>query len=98
MGLVGGPMSTVGVATTRAGWTIGVGGEKQIEHSHWTVKVEYLYVDFGNVSGGVSATGAPVITPLLINGDTRRFTTATTVLSGLASTHVTDNILLAGLN
>jgi outer membrane immunogenic protein len=98
MGLVGGPIGAVGVNTTRAGWTVGGGGETRIGRSNWTFKVEYLYMDFGNVSGGVSATGAPLITPILINSDFIRFLTTTTAISGVASTHVTDQLIRAGVN
>jgi outer membrane immunogenic protein len=34
---------------TKVGWTIGGGGEWMLA-SNWTVKAEYLYVDFGDVS------------------------------------------------
>ena len=43
---------------TRAGWTVGVGGEKKIT-DHWSVKLEYLYLDFGTqtfLAGTGSAT------------------------------------------
>lgn len=98
MGLVGGPMSAVSVNTTRAGWTLGGGAETRIGHSNWTFKVEYLYMDFGHVSGSVGATGAPAITPILINSDFTRFLTTTTGITGAASTHVTDNVLRIGVN
>jgi outer membrane immunogenic protein len=38
-----------GVKTTKAGWTAGVGIEYQAG-PRWSVKVEYLYADFGTVS------------------------------------------------
>jgi outer membrane immunogenic protein len=99
MGLVGGPTSAASFDTTRAGWTVGGGGEARIGQSNWTVKIEYLYVDFGDVSGGVSATGAPVITPFGINNsDQIHYLTTTTAMTGSASTHVTDNILRIGLD
>jgi len=44
------PVTTVGAAlsdsTTLAGWTIGAGLEKKFSHN-WSVKLEYLYLDFG---------------------------------------------------
>jgi outer membrane immunogenic protein len=42
-----------GTDTTNAGWTIGGGIEFAIA-GHWTAKAEYLYVDLGNVSCGIS--------------------------------------------
>ncbi len=98
-GIVGGPMGAVDVSSTRAGWTIGAGGEGRLGHSNWTLKLEYLYMDFGNVSGAVGATGVPVITPFGINNsDQIHFLTTTTTIAGAASTHVTDQILRVGLN
>jgi len=98
MGVVGGPLSAVSVNTTRAGWTVGGGAETRIGHTNWTFKAEYLYMDFGDVTGGIAATGSPVVLPILINSDFRRFITSTTAITGAASTHVTDNIFRIGVN
>ena len=39
-------------STTKAGWTLGAGVEGAIPNtSDWTWKAEYLYIDFGTVSG-----------------------------------------------
>ena len=39
-------------STTKAGWTLGAGVEGAIPNtSAWTWKAEYLYIDFGTVSG-----------------------------------------------
>jgi outer membrane immunogenic protein len=98
-GLVGGPVGAVSTSTTRAGWVLGVGGEGRIARSNWTVKVEYLYMDYGSVSGVVGAAGAPVITPFGINNsDQIHFITSTTTINGAASTRVTDQVLRVGLN
>ena len=43
--------------TTRAGWTVGAGAEWVIS-GPWTAKVEYLYVDLGNVSNSFAGLGA----------------------------------------
>jgi outer membrane immunogenic protein len=43
---------------TKVGWTIGAGGEWMLARS-WTVKAEYLYVDFGDVSAS-SIVSAPI--------------------------------------
>ncbi len=98
MGLTGGPLSAVNADATRAGWTVGGGGEARLGHSNWSVKLEYLYMDFGSVSGSASAAGAPVVTPILINSDFDRFLTTTTATTGTASTHVTDQLVRVGLN
>jgi outer membrane immunogenic protein len=39
------------IETMKVGWTAGFGGEMQIA-GNWTGKLEYLYVDLGNVSSG----------------------------------------------
>lgn len=44
--------------TTRAGWTLGGGGEVAIA-GPWTAKVEYLYVDLGKTNCGAAACGVP---------------------------------------
>jgi outer membrane immunogenic protein len=41
-----------GSSTTKAGWTVGAGIEGLVPGiDNWTWKVEYLYIDFGTVSG-----------------------------------------------
>jgi outer membrane immunogenic protein len=41
-----------GNSTTKVGWTLGAGIEGAIPNTRdWTWKVEYLYIDFGSVSG-----------------------------------------------
>jgi len=98
-GLVGGPIGAVSTNATRAGWVVGGGGEGRLGQSNWTLKLEYLYMDFGSVSGGVSGAGAPVITPFGVNNsDQIHFLTTTTTIIGAASTHVTDQVLRLGLN
>jgi opacity protein-like surface antigen len=47
----------------RAGWTIGTGLEARLAGSAWTFKVEYLYIDLGEVGNSVvqvAATGVPI--------------------------------------
>ena len=98
-GVVGGPSSTLSFHSTRAGWTVGAGGEGRIGQTNWTMKLEYLYMDLGSDSGAFGATGAPVKTLFgLNNSDFIHFITTTTSFAGTASTHVTDNIVRAGLN
>jgi len=63
--------------STRAGWTIGAGLEGMIG-GNWTAKIEYLYIDLGNVSGSfVTPITAPSGAPVTV-----RYTS-----------HITDNIL-----
>ena len=42
--------------TTRVGWTIGAGIEGVVS-GNWTAKLEYLYVDLGDVSGAFRHAG-----------------------------------------
>jgi outer membrane immunogenic protein len=45
-------------STTKTGWTLGAGVEGAIPStSDWTWKVEYLYIDFGTVSGNSTQVG-----------------------------------------
>jgi outer membrane immunogenic protein len=69
-------------SATRVGWTVGAGIEGVIS-GNWTAKLEYLYVDLGNVSGSFVT---PVVAP------SGNFVTAS------YSSHVTDNVLRVGLN
>ena len=80
--------------STRAGWTVGAGAEAAIDQ-HWSVKLEYLYMDLGDV-GSNAITGTNVVTQL---GVPIRFNTVTTTtLASAFNTRFTDNILRVGLN
>lgn len=46
----------VGIAETRAGWTIGSGVEAALD-GNWTAKVEYLYLNLGEISRSYTAAG-----------------------------------------
>ena len=74
--------ASFGNTSTRVGWTVGAGVEGVVS-GNWTAKLEYLYVDLGNVSGSFVT---PIVAP---SGD---FVTAS------YTSHVTDNILRVGLN
>ena len=89
------PLLPLSWGSTRAGWTVGVGAEAAIDN-HWSVKLEYLYMDLGNVgSSGASATG--VVNQL--NTPQQGFNTVTTTtLTSAFRTRFTDNILRVGLN
>jgi len=80
---------------TRAGWTVGVGGEVALDR-HWSIKLEYLYMDlgrFGNASATATAVTNQLNTPL-VGFNTLTTTTATAAFS----TRFTDNIVRAGVN
>jgi outer membrane immunogenic protein len=74
--------STFGSSSTRVGWTLGAGVEGVIG-GNWTAKLEYLYVDLGNVSGSFAT---PIVAP------------SGAFLVSNYNSHVTDNILRVGVN
>jgi outer membrane immunogenic protein len=69
-------------SATKAGWTLGTGLEGVVS-GNWTAKIEYLYIDLGDVSGSF-------VTPLT--------TTAGNPLTATFRSHITDNILRVGFN
>ena len=69
-------------STLKVGWTVGAGVEGVIS-GNWTAKLEYLFVDLGNVSGSFTT---PLIAP------SGAFATSS------YSSHITDNILRVGVN
>jgi outer membrane immunogenic protein len=73
---------TAGNSSILVGWTLGVGVEGVIS-GNWTAKLEYLYLDLGNISGSF-------VTPLIAPSG------AFAVSS--YSSHITDNILRVGVN
>lgn len=83
MATVAAPGGTATFATSstvnndRAGWTAGVGAEWMFA-KRWSAKVEYLYMDYGNINDGFAGVG-------------------TLAVLGISS-HVTDNVLRAGVN
>jgi outer membrane immunogenic protein len=75
-------------SSTQVGWTIGAGAEYAITYN-WTVKLEYLYYDLGDISYTVVGSyNDPIYTGL--NG--------TNVNSFTARHDVTGNIVRAGVN
>jgi outer membrane immunogenic protein len=44
------------VDTTNTGWTVG-GGVEYAFLSNWSAKIEYLYIDLGNVGCGPACNG-----------------------------------------
>lgn len=88
------PLIPLSWGSTRAGWTVGAGAEAAIDQN-WSIKLEYLYMDLGNVGGG-STTATNVVTQL---GVPVRFNTVTTTtLTSAFNTRFTDNILRVGVN
>jgi opacity protein-like surface antigen len=81
--------------STRAGWTVGAGVEAALDRN-WSVKLEYLYMDLGNVGGGSSS--ATAITNSLNTPGPGFNTVTTTTLAAAFNTRFTDNILRAGVN
>ena len=71
-----------GNSSTRVGWTVGAGVEGVVS-GNWTAKIEYLYIDLGNVGiiYGANPPGA-----------------ARALLTSSYTSHITDNILRVGLN
>ena len=69
-------------STLRVGWTLGAGVEGVIS-GNWTARLEYLYVDLGDVSGSFTT---PLIAP------------SGALAVGSYSSHITDNILRVGVN
>jgi outer membrane immunogenic protein len=71
-----------------------VGAGAAIDHN-WSIKLEYLYMDLGNV-GGSSTTATNVVTQL---GVPVRFNTVTTTaLTSAFNSPFADKILRVGVN
>lgn len=94
----GGAGTTWSTDSTRAGFAVGGGVEAALT-DRWSIKVEYLFMGFGNVSGG--GTGAAVTTTTGTCGfcaPPRIVENITTQTSSAASTRVDDNVVRIGLN
>ncbi len=74
--------ATMSNSSVRVGWTIGAGVEGVVT-GNWTAKLEYLYMDLGDVSGTFVT---PVVAP---SGG---------FLRSSYNSHITDNILRVGVN
>jgi outer membrane immunogenic protein len=85
------PVATGSSTAARAGWVAGGGVEGAIGGG-WSVKAEYLHMDFGSVDGSGSGTGgfSVPIGNLVVN----------TTIALTASSHVrlTDDVVRVGLN
>ena len=98
-GPVGGGAGTAwSTDMTRAGFAVGGGVEAAIT-DHWSIKVEYLYMGFGTVSGG--GTGAAVTTTTgtcPFCAPPRIVEQLTTQTASATSTRIDDNVVRVGLN
>ncbi|WP_249153093.1 outer membrane protein [Bradyrhizobium sp. AUGA SZCCT0240] len=77
--LASAPLIPLSWGSTRAGWTVGAGAEAAIDRN-WSVKLEYLYMDLGDIGSG-SASPTNVVNQLntpLIGQNTVTTTTLTT--------------------
>ncbi|HEY6254312.1 MAG TPA: outer membrane beta-barrel protein [Xanthobacteraceae bacterium] len=96
VGPPGGPMTVLSANTTRLGWVVGGGAEAAIENTNWTVKGEFLHMDFGSVGSAAPGTSTTTTVP---NAPILGFSTVTvTTTSGAFNTRVTDNVVRVGLN
>ena len=77
---------SAGINKTQAGWTAGGGVEYAYMGGPWSVKAEYLHVDFGSIS--TTSTNLTAFTPA-IPFPTNVFT---------HTVHLTDDIVRLGLN
>jgi outer membrane immunogenic protein len=68
-------------SNTKVGWTVGGGVEASV-YQNWTVKLEYLYLDLGTMSGAVT---------LFISNSGG-------VIVANYGSRITNNILRVGLN
>jgi outer membrane immunogenic protein len=57
-----GATGVVNSSKAKAGWTVGAGAEQALA-ANWSVKLEYLYADFGSVSAS-----APFVNNQIVNG------------------------------
>jgi outer membrane immunogenic protein len=79
-------------SATKVGWTAGAGVENAFA-SHWSWKVEYLYVDLGNATANVSGGVGNCLGPgPICNGP------LPTPATGSATARFTDNIVRLGVN
>ena len=83
------------ISNTPVGWTVGAGVEAAIDRN-WSVKLEYLYMDLGNVGGtsgsATAVTNAPNTPGAGFN------TVTTTTLTSAFNSRFTDNIVRVGVN
>jgi outer membrane immunogenic protein len=74
----------------KVGWCLGAGVETKLS-CHWSLKVEYLFVDLGRVEHSFDTGLVPVL-----GSNNTSFVTGSTAFS--SSIHVYENIISLGLN
>lgn len=86
------PVATGSQRFARAGWVIGGGIEGALDNN-WSVKLEYLHMDFGSfnqtIGPAITSTSIPI-------GDFR--TNLAIALTSAFHTRLTDDVLRVGLN
>jgi outer membrane immunogenic protein len=87
--------ATTSAGVNRAGWVVGAGIEGAVA-ANWTVKLEYLHLDFGSFSGSTTGVAAGSFSAVL--GDFRTTISQSTTYNSLFRTRFTDDILRVGLN
>lgn len=94
-----GQAATLGTSSVRVGWTGGGGIEAMLDNN-WSIKAEYLFTDYGRVSGNLGAV-TNVTSTTTANVPSVGFSTivdTTTTLSGPVSTRFTDQVIRIGIN
>ena len=86
------PLATGSVSRTRTGWAFGGGVEGAIV-GNWSIKAEYLHLDFGSFDQNISASGVPLSVPIGIS----TLTLSQNVTSAF-HTRLTDNVFRIGVN
>jgi outer membrane immunogenic protein len=98
-GINGNVLTATSASTTRVGWTVGAGAEAALDN-RWSVKAEYLYMDFGSFGTALGgAVGAATTTTTLLApfGPTLTATSISTV-SAQVNTRFTDHVFRVGVN
>ena len=88
------PLIPLSWGSNGVGWTVGAGAEAAIDHN-WSIKLEYLYMDLGDVGDGTTSATTVVTQPGV---PIRRTTVTTTTFTSAFGTRFTDNILRVGVN
>jgi outer membrane immunogenic protein len=96
-GVIGDP-TAFSMSTIKAGWTVGGGVEARIV-GNWTAKLEYLYMDLGDVSGTTS-TGIVTVPATTGSCGFAPFPACSGAhtLNSSFNSGITDNILRVGVN
>jgi outer membrane immunogenic protein len=96
VGTPGGAVTAWSANSTRWGWVVGGGAEAAIENTNWTIKGEFLHMDFGSV-GSSMATGTTTTT--LLNFPAAGFSSVVAASTAASfNSRMTDNIVRVGLN